>query len=108
MSSRMFPCRVISAVVRPSVPHALSAGAISLRSTSSKSIPSLTPKGRTMKARVADIPPTNLSVHDTRNASALGGSHDIEGGWKMLRLDLFCRGNPPNVRELIHVHRIIH
>jgi hypothetical protein len=26
----------------------------------------------------------------------------------MLRLDLFCRGNPPDVRELIHVHRIIH
>src|SRR5262249_19075795 len=104
----MFPCRVISPVVRPSIPHALSAGAISFSSTSLKSIPSLTPKGRTMNARVTLISRLRSYRLKLVNPDTLKGSHDIERGWKMLRLYLLLRGNLSNAGEFIHVRGIIH
>src|SRR5215472_12778148 len=108
ISSRMFPCRVISPVVRPSIPHALSAGAISFCSTSLKSIPSLAPKGRTMNARVTLISRLRSYRLKLVNSNILKGSHDIERGWKMLRLYLLLRGNLSNAREFIHVRGIVH
>src|SRR5262249_54598787 len=104
----MFPCRVISPVVRPSIPHALSAGAISFSSTLLKSIPSLIPKGRTMNARVTLISGLRSYRLKLVNPDILKGSHDIEHGWKMLRLYLLLRGNLSNAGESIHVRGIIH
>jgi hypothetical protein len=37
------------------------------------------------------------------NPDILKGSHDIERGWKMLRLYLLLRGNLSDAGELIHV-----
>src|SRR4029077_18352998 len=108
MSSRMFPCRVISPVVRPSIPHTLSAGAINFSSTSLKSIPSLTPKGRTMNARVTLISRLRSYRLKLVNLDILKGSRDIERGWKMLRFYLLLRGNLSNPGEFIHVRGIIH
>src|SRR5262249_20348387 len=104
----MFPCRVISPVVRPSILHALSAGAISFSSTSLKSIPSLTPKGRTMNARVVLISRLRSYRLKPVNPDILKGSHDIELGWKMLRFYLLLRGNLSDAGEFIHVGGIIH
>src|SRR5947208_3597354 len=51
-SARMLPARAISCVVRPSSRSAFSTGAISSRSTRSKSTPSLVPNGLMMNARM--------------------------------------------------------
>src|SRR6516165_10627347 len=104
----MFPCRVISPVVRPSIPHALRPGAISFSSTSLKSIPSLTPNGRTMNARVTLISRLRSYRLKLMNPDIVKRSHDIERGWKMLRLYLLLRGNLSDAGEFIHVRGIIH
>src|SRR5262249_13753169 len=110
ISSRILPCRVISRVVRPSIPTSLSAGTIRSFSTRSKSMPSCVPNGRTMKARATSMTEI-LGSRVERPASGrrppLRSLH-IEAGGEVFRLELLLRGKPPDVGKVPHVVGVIH
>src|SRR6478609_10182022 len=110
MPSRILPCRVISRVVRPSIPASLSAGAIRSFSTRSKSMPSCVPKGRTMKARatsMTEILGLGIGTLASGRQPPLRSPH-IEAGWEVFRLELLLRGKPTDVGKVPHIVGVIH